>query len=287
MATLAHPLAIESDGHRLAAERWQADGPVIGEVVLAHGGGQTRHSWQRTAAALAAQGWRAIAYDARGHGDSEWRRDSRYEIDGHVHDLQAVVRHCEGPPVLVGASLGGMVSLLAQGEGEDIARAIVLVDVAPRVERSGVGRILGFMRAHRDGFGSLDEVAQALRDYNPHRSTQASVEGLKKNVRRHADGRWYWHWDPAILDTAQDISRVHPDDRLAAAAQQIRIPTLLIRGGQSDVVSDASVDQLRALIPHARHINVAHTGHMVAGDDNDVFTNEVLLFLAQLVETQV
>jgi pimeloyl-ACP methyl ester carboxylesterase len=267
---------------KLVGDRWESAGTHRGTALLLHGGGQTRHSWFRTAAALAEHGWTSIALDARGHGDSDWAPDGDYGTDGLVADLAAVVAALDGaePPLLIGASMGGMTSLMGQGERGDLARALVLVDIVPRVERDGVARIMAFMGANPDGFASLDEVAEAVRAYNPHRKRPPNPEGLRKNVRQREDGRWYWHWDPAFLRIGSEPRRSTSHERAIAAAAAVTVPTLLVRGAQSDIVSDEGVAELLELIPGARHVDVSATGHMVAGDDNDVFTRTVLDFLA-------
>lgn len=265
---------------KIAGDRWPGAGQ--GTVVLLHGGGQTRHSWFRAAATLAGAGWEAIALDARGHGDSEWTPDGDYGMSALVDDLALVVEQLGERPVLVGASMGGMTSLVGQGERGDLARALVLVDIVPRIEPDGVRRIMAFMGANPDGFASLEEVTQAVLAYNPLRSRPPNPEGLRKNVRLRADGRWYWHWDPAFLRIGDEPSRAAGAERSKAAAARVRVPTLLVRGAESDIVSADGVAELRELIPDARHVEVTGTGHMVAGDDNDVFTREVLAFLADL-----
>lgn len=274
-------------GVRLAGDRWNAEADGArrpkGVVLLLHGGGQTRHSWFHTAQSLAARGWTAVALDARGHGDSEWAPDGDYTVDALIADLAAVVSEVGERPVLVGASMGGMTALVGQGERGDLARALVMVDIVPRIEPEGVKRIMEFMSARPDGFGSLEEVAEAVRAYSPHRLRPASAQGLRKNVRLGADGRWHWHWDPAFLDIGDEPTRAASEDRARAAAARVRAPTLLVRGGQSDVVSDEGAQELLSLIPGAEYVSVPATGHMVAGDDNDVFTRRVNDFLDGLV----
>jgi pimeloyl-ACP methyl ester carboxylesterase len=271
----------ESSGLRLAGERW-GDGERGQVVLLLHGGGQTRHSWRRTAERLAARGYTAIALDARGHGDSEWDPEKRYRIDDYVGDLETFVSTLDEPPVLVGASLGGITSLVAEGEHPGTARALVLVDVVVRVEPGGVARIRDFMAAHVDGFASLDEVADAIVAYNPVRKRPRNLDGLRKNVRQRADGRWYWHWDPAFIRIDDEPQRRIDPERLAAAASRLTVPTLIVRGQQSDVVSDAGLADMLRLVPHAEAVDVAAAGHMIAGDDNDVFTSRLEAFLARV-----
>lgn len=274
---------IPAAGVELAAEEYPVDAPK-GTALFLHGGGQTRHSWKGAARTLARSGWRTFSLDTRGHGDSGWAPDGDYSMDVLVADLVGVAaRAGEGdprPPVLIGASMGGLTSLLAVGEGLVDARALVLVDVAPRMERDGAARVSGFMRRHVDGFATLEDVAAAVSEYNPHRRRPRSLEGLRKNVRLAEDGRWYWHWDPALVRPDADEPRRHPDpERLREAARRIDVPTLLVRAVQSDVLSEEGVREFLSLVPGSRAVDVAGTGHMVAGDDNDAFIDQVGLFL--------
>jgi pimeloyl-ACP methyl ester carboxylesterase len=204
-------------------------------------------------------------------------------MDALVDDLASVTATVGGQPVLIGASMGGLTALVAVGEERIVARCLVLVDIAPRVEPAGAARIVAFMRARPEGFASLEEVADAVAAYNPHRARPASPEGLRRNVRLKDDGRWHWHWDPAFMQQEDSRrNRLLGEQRLVAAARAVVVPTLLVRGMQSDVVSTDGAAELLELVPEARVVDVRGTGHMVAGDDNDVFTREILGFLDDL-----
>ena len=266
---------------RLVGTRWPVAAPR-GVVVLLHGGGQTRHSWARTARRLAAGGWTAVTVDARGHGDSDWHPTQDYTLDGFVDDLLALLPTLEHAPVLVGASLGGITALVAAGEHPGLAQGLVLVDVVVQLEPDGVDRIVAFMAGHLDGFSSLEEVADAITAYNPIRRRPRSLEGLKKNVRLRPDGRWYWHWDPAFIRIADEPQRRVDPNRLRAAASHLLIPTLLVRGVHADVVSDARMADMMRLVQHAESVETPAAGHMVAGDDNDVFATRLETFLSGL-----
>lgn len=273
----AEPVSFEGRAGTIAADRWVSPGER-GTVVLLHGGAQTRHSWSRSGPRFAAAGWTTYALDARGHGDSQWDPAGDYRMDALVADLVGVVEQLGTSPVLIGASMGGMTSLVAEGEHAPLARALVLVDIATRAEPSGVARIFEFMRSAPDGFGSLEDVADAIAAYNPHRPRPQNLDGLRKNVRQGADGRWRWHWDPAFLRVGDEPRREAAEARLDAAARAVTVPTMLIRGKSSDVVSPEGAEHLQALIPHAV-VREAVAGHMVAGDDNDVFVTQVVDFL--------
>ena len=279
MTTLTQEaIAVQASGLVLAGDRRIAP-DERGVAILLHGGGQTRHSWSRTATTLQGSGWTTLALDARGHGDSGWASDKDYTMDRFVDDLACVVDGLGIEPVLIGASLGGITSLVAIGEGKVSARGLVLVDVAPRVEPSGVSRIHEFMTARREGFASLDDVVDAIAAYNPHRPRPSNVDRVRKNVRLGDDGRWHWHWDPAFLIPADEPTRSEREQRLIEAARSIDVPTLVIRGGASDVVTTAGTAELLEVVPGAREVVVAGAGHMIAGDDNAVFAASIMAFL--------
>lgn len=251
-------------------------------VLLLHGAGQTRHAWRRAALALADAGWHAISVDARGHGDSDWSATGDYSIDELIADLRELIGQLHQPPAVVGASLGGITALLAQGESEEsLITSLVLVDITPRIDRDGVERIIGFMRAHIDGFESLDAAASAVASYQPQRRASADSEGLRKNLRLRSDGRYYWHWDPRLLDHVSQLD-LQALGRMERAAQRLTLPTLLVHGKMSDIVSDDTAKAFLALVPHASYVDVQNAAHMVAGDSNDRFNQSVIEFLDQL-----
>jgi pimeloyl-ACP methyl ester carboxylesterase len=264
---------------RLTGDRWTPEGPSRGIVLLLHGGGQTRHSWREAGPALAQAGWTAIALDFRGHGDSDRAADGRYGIDAMAEDITWVLHAIGEPPVIIGASLGGLTGLVIAGEQPDAVRALVLVDAVPRIERKGSRRVAEFMRSAPDGFGSLEEAAEAVRAYQPHRVRPVNLDGMRKNVRLAENGRWYWHWDPKMTQPPDWAEMERMATRTRAAAAAVRVPVLLVRGQLSDVVSEDGATELLATIPHAKYTDVAGTGHMVAGDDNSVFLERVAEFL--------
>jgi pimeloyl-ACP methyl ester carboxylesterase len=262
-------------------------------VVLLHGGGQTRHAWGGTRAVLARAGFHAIALDLRGHGDSGWSPDGEYGLQVYARDVRAIAAHCVArfgrAPAIVGASLGGLAGLLGEGEGDQpleaptrhTLSALVLVDVAHRMERDGVMRIVGFMRSGLDGFASLDEAADAIASFLPHRARPRDPRGLAKNLRQGADGRWRWHWDPAFVNRKRPDDSALAAERLATAARRLAVPTLLVRGKLSDVLSEDSAAEFRRLVPHAEFVDVKDAAHMVAGDKNDAFGDAVVEFLTR------
>ena len=288
------PLRLAGAGLTLAADAYGPDdGPP---VVLFHGGGQTRHSWGGTARLLGDKGWRATTVDLRGHGDSDWAGTDGRRCRLHarrVRRRRARRRrpYRPPPPVLIGASLGGLSSLVAIGEadraGPAVAAGLVLVDVAPRLEAEGHrAHRASFMLGNLDGFADLEEVADAVAAYNPHRPRPTDLSGLRKNVRLRDDGRWYWHWDPVVPHLPGS-----PSTRPAAIRNENRLEDAARAADGADAAGAGPAERRAVrggrpadaaeLMPHARYVDVGGAGHMVAGDRNDAFNDAVIEFLRE------
>lgn len=274
--------------NRLAASQWGGDDTAAKRVVLLlHGGGQTRHAWDKTARGLAHAGWTAIALDQRGHGDSEWVPDGAYAFSDYAADAIAVgeqVRQRFGTSaVAIGASLGGIAALGSFAFADrPVFAGLVLVDIIPRMDPKGVAHVQGFMRAKAaEGFASVEDAADAIAAYLPHRPRPRSLEGLAKNLRLDADGRWRWHWDPKFLDGPRPVEFgwAGLEPRLEAAAASLPVPLLLVRGGGSELVTPEAAGAFLATVPDGSYADIANARHMVAGDRNDAFGGAVTTFL--------
>jgi pimeloyl-ACP methyl ester carboxylesterase len=267
----------------LVGDEWNRGAESAGDrptILMLHGGGQNRFSWKNTGQVLADHGFHVIALDARGHGDSDRAPDADYTVDALSADVLAVLEQIGRPVVLIGASMGGLTSILVAKEaGPQTVTKLVLVDVVPRFEKDGSARIRDFMFSNVDGFDNLEQAADAIAAYLPHRKRPKNLDGLKKNLRLH-DGRWFWHWDPAFLTAPKDdpFGRV---ERLEQAAIDLTIPILLIRGKLSDVVSAEGVQDFLAKVPRAEFVELSDAGHTAAGDDNDAFSEAVVSFVTR------
>jgi pimeloyl-ACP methyl ester carboxylesterase len=254
-------------------------------VLFLHGGGQTRHAWGRTAEVVAAQGWRTVSLDLRGHGESGWASSGNYSIAAFCEDCIAVIDQIGRPPVLVGASLGGMTAMLAEGRSDrTLSSGLVIVDVAPKTNLSGVKRIGVFMQSGIDGFASLEDAAAAIAKYTPQRVARVNPTGLSKVLRRSGD-RWYWHWDPKILSgESTEMMASKFEALLDSAISNIHVPTMLVRGQLSDVVTQVSIDDMLARMPSVEVLEVPGAAHMIAGDQNDAFSDAVIVFLRERIQ---
>lgn len=274
---------IGAENNRLAADIWDGHGQP---VLFFHGGGQTRRAWDKTARRVADAGMRAIAVDLRGHGESAWVDSGNYAFEDYAADVAAIVRQTaerfHSVPAAVGASLGGLSALGAEIRFGPLLSSLVLVDITPRMDPNGVARIQGFMGERmEEGFASLDEAADAIAAYLPHRKRPRSLDGLRKNLRLSDDGRYRWHWDPAFINGERNINHGAREMMgvLLGGLSKLTLPVLLVRGMQSELVHEAYAREFVELTPSARYVDVGGAGHMVAGDKNDVFCGAILDFL--------
>jgi pimeloyl-ACP methyl ester carboxylesterase len=253
---------------------------------MLHGGGQTRHAWHATAMNLAGAGWRAVTVDLRGHGESSHPHPPAYALEDFAADVRTLIASIAADPVVIGASLGGIASLLAITQPPQApAAGLVLVDVAHRFQPRGGGRIVSFMEEHPDGFASLADAAEAVAAYLPHRARARDPNGLRHNLRRNDKGRWIWHWDPEILGQARPLiqDQAQLSERLATAATRLRQPCLLVRGADSDVLTAGIAREFTELAANATLAEVPDAGHMVAGDNNDAFATAIRAWLDTLM----
>lgn len=253
-------------------------------LILLHGGRDHSRSWDWTAQELRAN-WHVIAPDLRGHGDSAWATDGDYDMSAFVADLLVIIAAQPSKPMVVGASMGGITALLAVGDSKTpIARGIALIDIVPKVEAAGGEAILKFMGAHPEGFATLDEAADTVAAYLPHRPRPPTNDGLMKNLRKGEDGRLHWHWDPKIIYGQRNERHEEFRQRMETAARNLKVPTLLVRGGKSDLVSLEGAKHFLSLVPGASFVDVQGAAHMVAGDMNDVFNKAIVDFIKEKLQ---
>ena len=269
---------IGHDDLNLVGDLWGSNANPL--VVLLHGGGQTRHAWGSTGQKLEKEGFQVLALDLRGHGESDWHPDGDYSIDSHKKDIVNILNFLGKPAALVGASLGGMISLSLAGDVKvgNLCNALVMVDVGLYPDPHGAEKVVGFMESGAKGFKDIEAAADAVANYLPHRKRPRDIKGLKKNLRLKEDGRYYWHWDPLFINRRASSYEDYESKQTKAAGDLI-VPTLLIRGALSDVLTLKDVKIFLDVVSHAEFKEIKNAAHMIAGDRNDIFAEAALSFL--------
>lgn len=249
-------------------------------AILLHGGGQSRSSWRIATQRLGNAQLKACAIDLRGHGDSDWSPDGDYHIDRFVADLVSVIEQLGSPAVLIGASFGGHVSLLAAARHPSLVRAIVLCDVTPWIEGEATKAMRYTMFTAAAGFASVQDAAKHIDEIRGYPS-KLDANRLRRHMRQDAEGRLYWRWDPQFF-LSQDTQNEDLTELLTAAAENLKIPTLLIRAEQSEIVTPQQIAKFARMVPHASTAVIAGARHTVSADDNDKYASLILGFLDSL-----
>jgi pimeloyl-ACP methyl ester carboxylesterase len=257
-------------GLRLHLLDWGAAG--LPALLLLHGGAQTAHSFDEVAPALA-RDHHVLALDQRGHGDSDWA--SRYDREAFCGDIAAVLDAYGWDGVtLVALSLGGLNAIAFAAHRPERVRGLVVIDVVPSVATAG-REAIGRQLAVRD-FASFDEAVAHARAFNRRRTVANIRERLRHAMRKGADGRWTYKFDPGLASGAG----LHIET-LWWAVGRLRCPTLLVRGAESPILTAEGAERFVRMVPGSRLSLVAGAGHSVMGDNPVGFLAAVRPFLAR------
>jgi pimeloyl-ACP methyl ester carboxylesterase len=274
-----------ADGVALAGE-FRGD-PDERLLVFLHGAGQSGSSWTRAAVRLASAGWRTLTLDLRGHGASDRAPGGRYAVDDLRDDVVAVLEAVDEPAAIVGASMGGWLAILvAAALPREAVRGIVLADSAHRGDETGGAGLLEFVRGAADGYASAQDAADALAAVALGGGAPPDPARLR-HVLRSADGRLWWHWDPAFAELWGAVDSTSHAERVLAAARTLDCPLLLARGADSRLITDEIATEFCDRVPAARRIDLPGVGHMFSGDDNAVFVEAIGPFLTAITSDAV
>jgi flavin reductase (DIM6/NTAB) family NADH-FMN oxidoreductase RutF/pimeloyl-ACP methyl ester carboxylesterase len=265
-------------GVRLAGDAFGSPGDP--SILMLPAGGQTKETLHAAAAALAEAGRYAICVDLRGHGESQYASDGRYDLDAYVEDVRAVLAQLPARPVVIGVSVGGLAALAALGESDTpLATGLLLVGVTLWVDAAVQAEIVGRFRSLEAGFDSLEDVRLAIAQLHP-QEPEPTLGQLSHSLVHAADERYYWRWDPRATGQL-DLARASA--RLEAAARQLTVPTLLIRGASHETADQEAPARIANLIPGAESVEIPGAGHLVVTECTDDFNAAIIEFLERRV----
>ena len=248
-------------------------------IVMLHGGSQQAHSWDFVSLPLS-EHFHIIAMDQRGHGDSDWAPEGDYSLEAHQRDIDGFVEALGLANFnLIGHSMGGRNSYVWASRHPSVLRSLVIVDTGPVAQSRGRNRIQNF-RELPDELDTFEEFADRVQEYTG-RSREQTLGALKYSIRQRPDGKWSWKYDK-LLRTPGRQGPQWSSDQLWEAVAKITCPTLVVRGGDSDIFADETMQQMRQVIPHCDTVTVPNAGHLVAGDNPGDFLTAVRSFYGNL-----
>ncbi len=267
---------IEMRGLRFHYRDWPSTRAGPPDLVLLHGYTGHARSWDAFAEAMSDR-YRVLALDQRGHGESGWAPVDRYGIDDMADDLQAFVKALALQRfALLGLSMGGMVAMEYAGRRPEELAACVIVDIGPEIVASGASRIQTGARAN-DVFGSRDKAFEAARAANALPPEAHHRHRSDYSLMRTEDGRWTYRFDRALRSPGNLRSR-EPEAAWRSCAS-IAVPTLIVRGELSDILSPEIAERMIETIPDARLALVTNSGHSVPLDAPEGFLAAARAFL--------
>jgi esterase len=267
------------DGLRLHYLDWGRSGAP--PLLFLHGGCLTAHTWDLVCLTLRAD-FHCLALDQRGHGDSEWSPVLDYSPDAHVRDIRGLIELLGlERPILVGHSLGGLNAMILAAAAAEELGGIALVDVGPDPPASAVKRIGDFVMSD-PGDGSVEDFVERARAFNPRRDPRLLRYSLRHNLRQAPDGALTWKYDRRGLTPEHLAGLRRRFETLLESAKSITCPVLVIRGAESDALSDEQAAAFAAALPDGRWERVENAGHTIQGDNPRGLVEVLVRFLAEI-----
>ncbi len=256
--------------------------PGAPAIVMLHGFGVSGHMFDEFAERMQDR-YRLIALDQRGHGDSDWASDGDYTRQAFVDDLEGF-RQTLGLDrfILIGHSMGGLNSVAYAVQHREHVRALVLVDVGPESAKEGVDNIVRFTRGPDEL--EFEEFVEMAHRFNQRRSIENIRERMRHRLRPTENGKYTWKFDRRFReqDNGLRIGSELSNDQMWQLFRSVAVPTLLVRGSESDVLTADVAERAAREMERARLVVVPGAGHSVPGDNPDDFTQAVRDFLGDL-----
>ena len=247
--------------------------------VLLHGFAQSAHSWDFISLSLSHK-YRVIALDQRGHGDSDWDKSRNYSTPYFVNDLKNLINSQNISKFnLIGLSMGGKNSYFYASENQEYLNKLVIVDTGPETIKKGTSNIRNFVQME-DELNSIEEFIQRIKKYNPHRTEEHIRGNILNNIKQLDNGKWTWKYDSHLRSGFNNRNKNNNPSESWEALEKIATPTLIVKGGKSDILSSEILEKMTTVMSNAKSKTIEESGHLVPGDKPKEFTELIFDFLA-------
>ena len=258
-----------SDGpHRMAYHAW--GNPSNSKVLICVHGLTRRGSDFKTLAEAMSHDYYVVCPDVVGRGDSDRLKNPMlYAVPQYVADMASLIKQLGVAQVdWFGTSMGGLIGMVYASMPKNPIRRMLINDVGPRIEPEAIKRLGSYVgqpfvfKERPDALQRLNEICTSFGSHTPE-----EWEVYNGPMLVQKDGLWVMHYDP---DISVPFASVNPIMAKAGemamwhAFKQIHIPMLIVRGGESDLLSAKTVAEMCRVNPHIRSIEIPGVGHAPA-----------------------
>ncbi len=275
---------VEANGLRFHYREW-GDTRTRHAVILLHGYAETSEAWSDTAQDLARE-FRVIAIDQRGHGQSDRATDRDYTRATQMEDLEAIIESLGLRSVtLIGHSMGGANAICYAAEHPEITTALVVIETAPEVLRSGIETIRRLL-ATGATFASLEDAIESFREFFPYATTEQIERRVRASLTVNDDGAYVWDFDPIFRDPTSRPPDPDPGQRrlsdLWDCADRVQCPTMIVRGSETDMLTPEAIQRLHRRVSGSRVSLIEDAGHSVPTDQPAALSLNIREFLQSI-----
>jgi cobalt-zinc-cadmium efflux system protein len=254
--------------HRMAYHTW--GDPSNPRVLICVHGLTRRGSDFASLANVLCKDYYVVCPDVVGRGDSDYLENPMlYGIPQYVADMTTLVARLNVMSVdWFGTSMGGLIGMVYAGMPDSPIRRILINDVGPRIEPESLKRLSSYVGqpfAYANRADALTVLNRICASFGSH--TPDEWERLNGPLLKEEQGMWSLHYDPKIVIPFAAVNPVLAkagEMALWSHYEAIAVPILIVRGGDSDLLSSATVDEMLQRNPHARSITIPGVGHAPA-----------------------
>lgn len=254
--------------------------------LLIHGFGEASYVWDQFAP-VAAQHYRVLAIDLRGHGESAWDPSGLYDVQTYARDVSYLILSQRWRGIaLIGHSLGGEIAMRVSYEHPDRVLGLVVADFGPDLDPTGTEQIYSEFLTSNRLYKSTEDYASWLGERRPLADRALLRSVAEGALRAQVGGSYRLRADPAIANR----NRARTSERsptVWALLKEMKWPTLIVRGIGSAILRQDVATRMTGILPNGELRSVPAAGHGVMIDNPEGFANAVCPFLLRLRKNAV
>ncbi len=284
MVNRSQDQVIEANNLHFHAREW-GDARTKHAVILLHDYAQTASAWDDVAGDLARE-YRVIAIDQRGYGQSDRGPEHDYSRASQVEDLEGIIETLGLRTVtLIGHGMGGANAICYAAEHPDNVTALIAIEVAPEVLRSGVETMRRVVASGAE-FATIDDLVDVMHRHYPYATTEQLERRARASLTATPDGSFAWAFDPIFRDATARPPEPDPGQRrlqnLWDSVEHVQCPVMIVTGSETDMITPEAIQRLHRRILGSRRSLIEEAGHAVPTDQPGPLAQHIREFLQSL-----